>query len=102
MSDDGVVFNYGNEFNENDERFKFDPNINFTDDELLRFMNLEISDDEDNDDDQKSGDDDEKHKTPVSPGLNFDKIKNKMENLGNNEKVIFYLFDFFILYLLKL
>ncbi|XP_008560701.1 inactive peptidyl-prolyl cis-trans isomerase FKBP6 [Microplitis demolitor] len=87
MSDDGVVFNYGNEFNENDERFKFDPNINFTDDELLRFMNLEISDDEDNDDDQKSGDDDEKHKTPVSPGLNFDKIKNKMENLGNNEKI---------------
>ncbi|XP_057324177.1 inactive peptidyl-prolyl cis-trans isomerase FKBP6-like [Microplitis mediator] len=87
MSDDGVVFNYGNEFNENEERFKFDPNINFTDDELLKFMNLEISDDEDNDDDQKNGDDADKHKTPVSPGLNFDKIKHKMENLGDNDKI---------------
>ncbi|XP_057336203.1 inactive peptidyl-prolyl cis-trans isomerase FKBP6-like [Microplitis mediator] len=94
MSDDGMVFNFGNEFAENndDDTFKFDQNIDFTDDELLKFMNLEISDDENENDNKQSGNknddgDDENSKVPMSPGFNFDKIKEKMINLRDDGKI---------------
>ncbi|XP_074095214.1 inactive peptidyl-prolyl cis-trans isomerase FKBP6-like isoform X2 [Cotesia typhae] len=96
MSDNGVVFNYGNEIDENDDdRFKFDPHANFTDDELLKFINLEISDDEqdeDDDDDDDAGDDrdnddSKKCKATLLPGLNFDKIKEKISNLCDDGKI---------------
>ncbi|KAH0540365.1 inactive peptidyl-prolyl cis-trans isomerase FKBP6-like [Cotesia glomerata] len=89
MSNDGVIFNYGNEIEENDdERFKFDPHVNFTDDELLKFINLEISDDErDDDSDDRDNDDGKKCKATVLPGLNFDKIKEKMKNLRDDGKI---------------
>ncbi|CAD6203824.1 GSCOCG00009817001-RA-CDS [Cotesia congregata] len=79
MSDDGMMFNFGSEFDANEEaRLQFDPNMNFVEDELLKFIDLEVSDHDGNDDDSK---------VPMSPGFNFDKIKAKMVNLRDDGKI---------------
>ncbi|KAH0552084.1 hypothetical protein KQX54_005341 [Cotesia glomerata] len=84
MSDDGMMFNFGSEFDANeDARFQFDPNMSFVEDELLKFIDLEISDHDGKNDDSK---------VPMSPGFNFDKIKAKMVNLRDDGKkqIFFY------------
>lgn len=82
MADDGVTFEFGEEFDDGeDDRFKFNPQVNFTDDELVKFMNLELSDDEDDAEPNEEG------RIPLSLGVNFEKIKAKMQNLTGDGKV---------------
>lgn len=85
MADDGLTFDFGDEFKDDiDDRYKYNPNVNVTDDDLIKFMNLELSDDEDSQDTQ----DNSNKNLPISLGLNFDKVKEKMVDLTPDGKVI--------------
>ncbi|XP_034945848.1 LOW QUALITY PROTEIN: inactive peptidyl-prolyl cis-trans isomerase FKBP6 [Chelonus insularis] len=83
MSDSGLVFDFGNEFEEEieDDRYRYNPNVNMTEDELLSNINLELSENEDEDDDEP------KQNASSLLGLDFDKLRDKMENLTSYDKI---------------
>ncbi|KAK0166176.1 hypothetical protein PV328_004618 [Microctonus aethiopoides] len=84
MADDGLTFDFGDEFKDDiDDRYKYNPNVNITDDDLIKFMNLELSDDEDTQDTL----DNSNKNSPISLGLNFDKVKEKMVDLTPDGKI---------------
>lgn len=79
MSENGLTFDIGNEFDEDDIHRPFNPVVNLAGDALLREINMhEFLDDEDGD---------ENSQIPLSLGLNFEKIKSKLSDLTSDGKV---------------
>ncbi|XP_063979558.1 inactive peptidyl-prolyl cis-trans isomerase FKBP6 [Diachasmimorpha longicaudata] len=80
LSEHGTTFNVGSEFTDMDEEYLYREKLTFTDEELLRVINMQ----EFLDDDDQVEEDSE---IPQSVGIHFDKIKEKMENLTADGKV---------------
>ncbi|XP_015126020.1 inactive peptidyl-prolyl cis-trans isomerase FKBP6 [Diachasma alloeum] len=80
ISEDGTTFNVGSEFTDIDEEYLYREKMTFTDEELLRVINMQEFFD---DDDQVE----EECDIPQSVGIHFDKIKEKMEDLTADGKV---------------
>lgn len=96
MNEDGITFEIGEDTLDNmeEEEFAYSPHVQFSNEEMLNMLNMNGFDIEEEDNGNENG-------TVTLCGMNFSKLKMKMENLTTDGKVneILYYFLYIIFFL---
>lgn len=79
--EDGVVFEIGDEYQNDEEEFSYSSEVPLTNEEALNLLNMDDFEDEDDDNDANKPD------TVTLCGISFEKVKSKMTSVFGNGKV---------------
>ena len=80
--EDGVVFEIGDEYQNDEEEFSYSSEVPLSNEEALNLLNMDDFEDEDDDNDAN------KSETVTLCGLSFEKVKSKMTSVFGNGKVM--------------
>lgn len=79
LSEDGVIFEIGEQYEDDDEEFSYSPSVQFSNEEILDMLNMNDFGDEDDEDKEKE--------TVSLCGMSFAKLRTKMTDLDKDQKV---------------
>ncbi|XP_076239073.1 inactive peptidyl-prolyl cis-trans isomerase shutdown [Calliopsis andreniformis] len=80
--DDGLIFEIGDEYKDDEEEFSYSPNVQLTNEEALNLLNMDNFQDDDEDDDNEG------NNSVSICDINFEKLKSKMTSITENNKVM--------------